>query len=525
MTKQYDYLIIGSGINALICASLLAKKGLKVCILEREDKAGGCIKTGEVTQKGFKHDLMSGFYPEFLASKAYEALGDDLHAHGLEFLNTQYPTASLLPNGRYFILKTDRAENIKALNALHAGDGDSFAKDMDDFGANAHLTFGLLGNEVMSFATLKMLANEMRKNGLTSLTNFFGKASRSARTWLDAYKSEEARACFAPWVLHAGMDIDGAMSGYMGRVFAFALEAVGMPVVKGGSENIVKAFESFLVSKNCAIKTNIYVKKITVKSGRAVSLIDSKGVEYFAKKGIICNTTPTQLYGENSLIPREFIPEPIKTRTQNYQYGRGNMIIHLALAHAPHWPHPDLAKTAMIHISDNLAQTTQSLADTRNGLLPKRATIAVGQKVAIDPSRAPDGKFSLWLQLHEIPRDLKGDAAGKIDTQQGWNENVREAYADRIISQLEEFAPGLRELILARNVYSPIDLEKLNMNLVGGDPYSGANTVDQFLLWRPLRGLKGHRTPVKNVYHIGASTHPGPGLGGTSGFLVGSQLK
>ena len=523
--KVYDYIIVGSGMNSLVCAATLSKKGNKVLVLERESIAGGCIKSGEVTVPGFNHDLMSGFYPEFLAGGAYSHLGKELHEHGLEFLNTDYPTASILPGGRYFILGRDRQKNINMLNNLCQGDGDTFSEDMDDFGRSAHITFGMLANEVPSVAIFKLIFKEIRKTGVLALTDFFGKASRSARNWVSQYKGEEARACLFPWVLHAGMDIDGAMSGYMGRVFTFAIEAAGMPVVKGGSENIVKAFSSFLQAQGSEIKTEIDVKQVIVEKARATGVSDRNGAIFSAKKGVICNVTPQALYGKNGIIPSSLVPAQIAKNSDEYKYGRGNMIIHLALESAPQWPHSDLSKVAMLHISDGLYQTTQSLADVKNGLLPRRATIAVGQKAAVDPSRVPDGKFSLWLQLHEVPRNLLGDAAGAIKIENGWTRAIGEAYADRVLKQLEEHAAGLSKLILGRNVYTPADLEKMNINLVGGDPYSGANTLDQFLLWRPLRGLKGHRTPVKNVYHIGASTHPGPGLGGGSGFLVGQSLR
>lgn len=510
--------------NSLVCAGLLAKKGHNVCVLERETIAGGCIKSGEVTLPGFNHDLMSGFYPEFLASAAFAELGPVLKKHGLEFLNTDHPIGAVLPGGRHFIMTTDRERNVAALNAIQPGDGDAFRADMDDFGANAHISFGLLGNEILSLPVAKLLFRELRKKKLLGLTSFFGQASRSARTWIEDYQSEEARACFAPWVMHAGMDIDGAMSSYIGRVFTFAIEAVGMPVVKGGSANLVRAFDGMLKSFGSDIRTGVDVQTINVENGSAVGVTSTTGELFSARKGVICNVTPPHLYGQNGLLPGVVVPHKIQAQSEAYKFGRGNMIVHLALSQKPNWPDPDLAKVAMLHISDGLAQTTQSLAEARNGFLPKRATIAVGQKAAVDPSRVPKGKFSLWLQLHEIPTVLKGDAAASIDTSEGWSEDVKNLYADRIIDRLSEAAPGLHNIILGRNVYAPPDLEHLNKNLVGGDPYSGANTMDQFLLWRPLKGLKGHRTPVKNVFHIGASTHPGPGLGGGSGYLVGKQL-
>ena len=154
-------------------------------------------------------------------------------------------------------------------------------------------------------------------------------------------------------------------------------------------------------------------------------------------------------------------------------------------------------------------------------------TICVGQPTAFDPSRAPQGKAILWLQLPEAPRVIKGDAASQIDPPADgkWTEAVREAYASRIETILSRHIEGFRDTIIKRRCYSPADLEAMNVNLVGGDPYGGACTIDQFFLWRPMRGLANHATPIKNLYHIGASTHPGPGLGGGSGFLLASALR
>ena len=138
----------------------------------------------------------------------------------------------------------------------------------------------------------------------------------------------------------------------------------------------------------------------------------------------------------------------------------------------------------------------------------------------------PEGKGLLWIQLQELPRHIKGDAAGEIPipADGSWTEEVREAYADRIIDRIAEHIPNLKQNIIARCVLSPADLEAININLVGGDPYGGDCSLDQYFLWRPLRALKNHQTPLKNLYHIGASTHPGPGLGGGSGYLVAKNL-
>jgi phytoene dehydrogenase-like protein len=154
-------------------------------------------------------------------------------------------------------------------------------------------------------------------------------------------------------------------------------------------------------------------------------------------------------------------------------------------------------------------------------------TIGVGQPTSFDPSRAPEGRSILWLQLPEAPRFIKGDAAAElpIPADGQWTEELRERFADRVERILESHIDGWSENIMARKAYSPADLEKMNMNLVGGDPYGGFCGVDQFFLFRPFKSSVNHKTHVPGLYHIGASTHPGPGLGGGSGFLLASSLK
>jgi phytoene dehydrogenase-like protein len=153
-------------------------------------------------------------------------------------------------------------------------------------------------------------------------------------------------------------------------------------------------------------------------------------------------------------------------------------------------------------------------------------TICVGQPHALDPTRCPDGKAILWLQMPEAPRVVKGDAAGEIDAPAdgAWTPALAEAYADRIEAILRSHIRNFDDIKGKRAVISPADLERMNINLVGGDPYGGQATIDQFFLWRPFTDTVNHKTHVKNLYHIGASTHPGPGLGGGSGVLLAGNL-
>ncbi len=185
-----------------------------------------------------------------------------------------------------------------------------------------------------------------------------------------------------------------------------------------------------------------------------------------------------------------------------------------------------LARTAIVHVTPGLDGVSRAVNEAERGLLPAEATIVAGQPCAVDASRAPDGKSIVWIQLQEIPAGpVKGDAAGELDVGDGsWTEELREAYADRIVGRLGTMIENLGSATLARKVLSPVDLEALDCNLVGGDIYAGSCALDQNLVWRPFASAPGHRTTVESLWHVGASTHPGPGLGAGSGYLVAKEL-
>ena len=523
MAEGFDFVIVGSGMNSLVCAALLARSGKSVVVLERNDRLGGCIRTEELFP-GFTHDILSSSYPLFVTSPAYEALGDELHAAGLEFANTTSPTAVLTDDGESLILSTDPDETHRRFETAGKGEGDAFAKAIGDFFAsNADLTFGLLGSELFSKRVIRLLLGEVRKRKIRGTFTFFGEALESCRTWAERdFDSELVRAMIAPWVLHAGLGPDDAYSGLMGKVIMGAVGMAGMPVVVGGSHRIVDAFEKVIESYGGTLITGVDVSRVETENGRATGVSSADGTTYTARKAVICNVTPTQLYGR--LL--EEVPEEVAGKAAAYRYGRSDMQVHYALNAPPAWPSPDLKQVAYIHITPGLDGVSKAVNEAERGLLPEMGTIVVGQPAALDPSRAPEGQWILWVQLQELPAVIKGDAAGEIPipVDGTWTDEVKEAYVDRIEKRLSRHIPGFQSSIVGRRAYSPTELEGLNVNLVGGDPYSGACTIDQFLTWRPFPGSRNHETSVKDLFHIGASTHPGPGLGGNSGYMVASKF-
>lgn len=520
--KNFDTIIIGSGINSLTAAACLSKKGHRVLVLEKNEWIGGCIKTSEITAPGFKTDVFSGWHPNFVTGPAYPILKDDLEKYGLEYLNTEVPTGVILPTNESAVFYADRQKNIQAFNQLSPGDGDRYQQMMEEFETNSDLVFHLLSNEPISWTSFRKIIRTVRKKGTQEFKREVGTMLKSASHLLDLYfENDVIKALLAPWILHTGLGPDAAGGNIMIQVLVYALEAAGMPIPKGGGDQLVKALMKIVESRGGQFITNENVHKIIVQNG-IVQGVRTQNQNYFSSY-VLANVTPHQLY--ENLLHEVSMPETVPKEVKNYKYGNASMQIHYAL-HAPlSWDNPELRKAAMINLTSGVQAVSQSVNEVSNGLLPKEATIAVGQHTAFDPSRAPEGKHTLWVQLLEMPRVLKGDALGEIDTSNGYTREVIEAYVNRIENRISKHAPNFREAIINRVILSPKDLELSNVNLVGGDPYSGMASIDQLLIWRPTSKYRNHKTPVKNLYHIGASTHPGPGLGGVSGYLVSQQIK
>jgi phytoene dehydrogenase-like protein len=513
-----DHIIIGSGINGLVAASLLALNGDKVLVLEREDRIGGCLFTDEITLPGFQHDVMAATFVLFMTSPAGAALGPHLARHGFEYCHSPHPTAVLRPDGSALVLTMDHARNVSAFNALAAGDGDRHGVDVGRIGADAPFLFALLGGNLWSWTTAKLLFGQVRKRGLRGLAAWMGTALAPARGWLEAnYHSPLVQALWAPWVLHCGLTPESAYSAQMGKVIAFALEVAGAPIVKGGAGAAARAFAGLIAEKGGVIRTGADVAQIEVKDGHVTGVRLADG-EVISARSVLASVAPGQLYGRllDVNLPQD------RAATQQFRHGRGNFQLHYALDRPPEWLTPGLDDVALIHLADGIDSVSKSANEAERGMLPATPTICVGQPHRLDPSRAPEGKAILWLQIPDAPRAIKGDAAGTIEACD-WD-SVREAFADRIESILSRHIKDFATLKLARRAYSPADLERMNVNLVGGDPYGGACSVDQFFIWRPFAHSTNGTGAVRGLIHIGASTHPGPGLGGGSGFNAAKRL-
>jgi phytoene dehydrogenase-like protein len=521
---DFDVAIVGSGINSLAAAALLARGGRRVCVLEAADELGGAIKTAELTESGFLHDVFSAWHPLWVGGAAHAELGAELEQRGLEYLNTEHPTGTLFPDGEAAFLATTTDANAAELDRHAHGDGDAWRRTITDFMANADLAFGVLGTELWSRAGARLAWTAYRRLGRRGTVSFLGELVQSSRDWLtQTFESERAHGLLAPWVLHTGLGPDAATSGFMTRVIAAAIELGGMPVPRGGGARLVDALAALIRDHGGELRTEADVDSVLVDNGRARGVRTSEGAEITAPI-VLCNVLPTQLYGR--LLRDVPLPDDVAAGARRFRSGRAEMQIHFALSEPPRWEGDErLAKTALLHLTTGLDGVSRAVNEAERGLLPAEATVVVGQPTTVDPSRAPADRGILWIQLQELPWHVKGDAAGELETGDGrWTVDLRERYADRIQQRIARHAPNLDSAVLKRAVLSPADLQAANRNLERGDPYGGSLALDQNFLWRPFAAQPGHRTPVAGVYHIGASTWPGPGLGGGSGTLVAKEL-
>lgn len=520
---QADAVVVGSGINALVAAAELGRGGRRVVLVERNAAIGGFIASGERTLPGYLHDVYSSWHPLFVSGAAYGELGGDLHAAGLEYANGEdVVTASVSADGeRVVVAHRDPAVTAGAFEL--ASDRDAYLAMLDEFGSRAGTVFGALGSELGTKPALAKLGwGAVRSLGVDGLESLARDGLTSGRSWLRRrFDGWEVDALWTPWLLHSGLGPDHATGGVMIPVFAAAMHQFGLPIVKGGAGRFVDAFEQVLRRNGTVIRTGEEVQEILVEGGRTVGVRTDRGT--IRATTVLASVAPGALY--ERLLPRVKATAAQRAEAKRYRPGRGAMQIHLALDAPVPWADARLADVPLVHLCDGSASTGVAVAQAEGGQLPSLPTVVVGQQTVLDPQRAPDGKATLWLQLQEVPTTPTGDAAGELDVSGGWADPaLREGYLSRVLDRIERVAPGFRATVLASDVIAPTDLEAYNPNAIAGDPYSGSAELDQNLLWRPFPSGASHRTVVPGLWHIGASTHPGPGLGGGSGHLAAQEV-
>ena len=521
MRHEADAIVVGSGINGLVAAAELARSGWSVVLIERNAKIGGFIATEQRTLPGYFHDTFSSWHPLFVSGPAYSSLGELLHQHGLEYRNSDgWITASVADDGRVTLAHRDPERTSAEFK--YAEDQCAYSEMLQRLGKNIDAIGGLLGSELRSLALVRHISDLIRRSGVRGAEWWLRAAVSSGRAYLRRdFRGHEVDHLYAPWLLHAGLCPDHAAGGLMTPLFAGMLHGFGLPVVAGGAGRFLTAFRSLLESLGVRIETDCEVDRILVEQHRAVG-VEAAGRVFRARRAILASVTPRALY--HQLLPEDAVEATVRAEAANFRQGRAAFQIHVALSEPLRWRDSRLEQVPLIHLSDGSASTGIACAEAEAGLLPCRPTVVVGQQYLLDPARVPPGAAALWLQLQEVPYAPCGDAARELDVTHGWTKALAEGYTNRVLDRIARHAPDLRDKIRGIDILTPDDLRARNPNAVSGDPYGGSAELDQSLLWRPLASSGRHATTIGRLWHIGASTHPGAGLGGGSGHLVANTL-
>ena len=519
---SYDAIIVGAGHNGLAAAVHLAAKGWKVAVIEGNAEPGGAVKTREVTLPGFRHDLCAMNLSMFAGSAFFAQYKNELTAAGLGFVPAADCFASVFRDGTHLGVSTDLEKTTGAIADISPQDAAAWRAMLSEFGSEAPHIFGLLGAPMPSAAAAQVVWKAWRAKGAGWLYETARMLFASPRDFLDArFQNAKLKTMMAAWGLHLDFAPDVAGGALFPYLESMANQAFGMVIGKGGADTIVKAMVGVLKAKGGELMLGTRVDKIVTSGGKATGVVLADGRRYEAKRAVIANIHPQILFGK--LLDQDASRQEFDRKLIRFRAGPGTMMIHLALSGLPDWTAGKELKTfAYVHIAPDLEMMSRVYAEAMGGLLPAEPALVVGQPTAIDPSRAPDGQHVLWVQVRVLPAEFSRDAVGEISGR-NWDE-VKDAYAERVLDIIERYAPGLRAKILGRSVFSPVDLERENPNLIGGDNLSGSHHLDQNFLFRPVAGYSRYKTPVGSLYMCGASTWPGAGTGAGSGFLLGKML-
>ncbi len=521
MADTVDVVVVGGGHNGLAAALHVASRGRSVVVLERADAVGGAVRTEEVTLPGFRHDLYAMNLSLFAGSPFARAHGERLARHGLAYAGATHCFATAFPDGRHLGVTTDAGANAAAVAAFDPADGEAWRAMTARFPAVAPHFFALLGANM----SLPSLAGVGRKALRAEGRGFALEAARlllsSPRQFLDeTFRSPEVKALLAPWAMHLDFPPDAAGGALFPYLEAMADQAFGMALGEGGADVVPRALSGALAEAGGTIRTGADVTRIEVSGGRAVAVHLAGGERIAAREAILASVTPAALL---RLLGGSTGRPALDRRLAAFRHGPGTLMIHLATSALPPWTAGEaLHRYAYVHLAPRLATLSAAYAEAMEGLIPAEPAVVVGQPTAIDPSRAPEGRHVLWLQVRVVPSVVAGDAKGEIAPDH-WDA-VKEAVADRVMGIVERYAPGTAATVLGRAVLSPADLERANCNLVGGDSLGGSHQLTQNFLFRPAPGMARHRTPVAGLLMIGASTWPGAGLGAGSGYLAGRAI-
>ena len=451
--------VVGSGPNGLTAAIVLARAGLKVTVLEAQSTVGGGARTAELTRPGFLHDICSAVHPMAASSPAFASF--PLEHHGLEWINPPCALAHPFDDGSCLTVERSIDDT-----AAQFGSGGSLYR---------RIAMPLVArwDQLMQ----EILAPPHPPRHTLTLARF-GAIAPWPATWIEraCFRTAKSRAVFAGMAAHSVIPLEAAGSGAFGWVVMLSAHAAGWPIARGGSQAIANALASYFQSLGGAILTSSPVKSLN---------------EFEAGALVMCDVTPRQFVQ----VAGDRIPKSYRRKLSRWRYGPGVFKIDWALKHPIPWTAARCALAPTVHIGGSAEEIAAAERAPWERSVHHRPFVLLAQPSLFDDSRAPNSMHTAWAYCH-VPNGSEADMTAAIE------------------AQVERFAPGFRECILARHTMAAAELERHNANLVGGDITGGANTLRQVLI-RPAAGF--YRTPAENVFICSASTPPGGGVHGMCG--------
>jgi len=463
VADKYDAIVVGSGPNGLAAAITLARAGCSVLVCEANTTIGGGARSTTLTLPGFVHDVCSAVHPLAAGSPFFNTL--PLERFGLEWIQPEIPLAHPLDNGTAACLYRDVDLTAEQL----PGDSRAYCRLMKRLARN----WEKLANEFLQpMLHLPRYPMALVRFGIPALCP----ASSLAKI---LFKHEPARALFAGIAAHSFLPLESIASSAFGLVLGMAGHAVGWPIPRGGSQAIANALASCLRELGGTIETNHRVENLSdLPKSRAV-LLDISVWEFLR-------------------IARGHLPPAYRHRLESFRHAPGIFKIDYALSEPIPWKAELCRRAGTIHLGGPMDEIATAERGIARGKIPERPFTLVAQQSLFDETRAPRGQHTLWAYCH-VPFGCDTDMSHRIE------------------SQIERFAPGFRDCILAGHKMNAADLEKSNLNLAGGDINGGAANLMQ-LIARPILSPTPYRTPLRGVYLCSASTPPGGGVHGMCGY-------
>jgi phytoene dehydrogenase-like protein len=499
-----DAIVVGAGPNGLVAANLLADAGWDVLVIEAADEPGGAVRTAEVTAPGFRNDLFSAFYPLAAGSSVIGRLG--LDRYGLRWAHAPAVLANPVPGGPTAVLHRDPQATAASLDRFAPGDGEAWLALFDRW---RRVSDPLLGALLSPFPPVRHALRLAWAVGARELLPFARFGLLPVRRMADeSFRGAGGGLLLAGNALHSDVPPEAPPSGIAGWLLAMLGQDVGWPAPVGGAGELTTALVRRLEDRGGKVRCGAPVEQIVVERGRASGVAVS-GTALGARRAVLADVDAGVLF--RRLVGAEHLRPSFLSRLDGFEQGWPTVKVDWALRGPIPWADPDVAGAGTVHVAGSLDELTLGAAELAAGRLPTEPFLILGQMTTTDPTRSPAGTESAWAYTH-VSREVR-DGSGRRPLS---GDDVAEVVR-RIEQRVEDLAPGFRDLVVARYVAGPADLEAANANLVGGDIGGGTYQLHQQLVFRPWPGLGRAETPIPGLYLASASAHPGGGVHGACG--------